>query len=119
MTTLEEHFSDRTDSRMIFDALRAAMEDLGPVELRITKSQVAFRRRIAFAWAWIPGRYLRGKRPPLVLTVALRRRHPSKRWKQVVEPATGRFVHHLELSSAGEVDDEVRTWLREAWSQAG
>lgn len=39
----------------------------------MTKSQVAFYRRKAFAWAWMPGKYLRGRGAPLVLTLALRR----------------------------------------------
>lgn len=63
--------------------------------------------------------YLRGDHSPLVLTLALRRRDPSRRWKQIVEPANGRYTHHLELQSAHDIDDEVRAWLHEAWSQAG
>lgn len=85
---------------------------------QITKSQIAFRHRRAFAWAWIPARYLRGRVAPLVLSIALRRRDPSPRWKEIVEPATGRFMHHFELYSAAEIDQEVVAWLREAWSDA-
>jgi len=117
--TLDEFFAGPPEPRQIFDALRLAVDALGPVEVRVTKSQVAFRRRRAFAWAWMPGAYLRGKHPPLVLTLALRRRDPSPRWKEVVEPYPGRFTHHLELSSPAEIDDEVRAWLQEAWAAAG
>ena len=116
--TLDEFFAGWQDSRQIFDALRAAVEALGPVEVRVTKSQVAFRRRRAFAWAWLPGAYLRGKHAPLVLTLSFRHRDPSPRWKEVVEPYPGRFTHHLELRSAAEIDDEVRAWLQEAWAAA-
>jgi hypothetical protein len=91
------------------------VESVGPAELRATKSQVAFRRRRAFAWAWMPGQYLRRPATPLVLTVALPRRDPSPRWKQVVEPRPGRFVHHLELYTRADLDEEVIAWLREAW----
>jgi hypothetical protein len=41
------------------------------------------------------------------------------RWKEVVEPARGRFMHHLELTEAGDIDDQVRLWLYEAWVEAG
>jgi hypothetical protein len=124
--TLDDFFRGRDESRRIFDALRAAVEAVGPVELRVTKSQVAFRkvpaqlrgRGIAFAWAWMPDVYLGPGHAPLVLTVALRRRDSSPRWKQVVEPVPGRFTHHLELYSPGEIDDEVRAWLAEAWQAA-
>jgi predicted transport protein len=39
------------ESRRIFDALRDMIEALGPVAMRVTKSQIAFRRVKAFAWA--------------------------------------------------------------------
>jgi hypothetical protein len=116
--TLEEFFAEHDDSRAIFDAVQRVVGGVGPAELRVTKSQVAFRRRVGFAFVWMPQMYLRTGDVPLVLTVALRRRDTSPRWKQVVEAAPGRFTHHLELRSADEVDDEVRSWVDEAWRQA-
>ena len=115
---LDEFFSGFEASRPVFDALSVVIDSLGEVKRRVTKSQVAFVRRSAFAWAWVPGRYLRGVRAPLVLSLALRRRDESPRWKQIVEPAPGRFMHHLELHAEAELDDEVRRWLREAWEAA-
>jgi hypothetical protein len=117
--TVDEFFSEKPESRHIFDALYVVVADLDGVKLRVTKSQIAFRRRIAFAWAWLPAMYLRGRGAPLVLTLALRRRDASPRWKEVVEPAKGRFTHHLELRSVDEIDDEVHSWLLEAWDAAG
>ena len=113
--TLDQFFEGRLISRQIFDALSAAITGLGEVQVRVTKSQVAFARRRAFAWAWLPEMYL-GRGAPLVLTVALRRRDESPRWKQVVEPAPGRFTHHLELYAAEDIDGEVVAWLEEAWA---
>lgn len=116
--TLDEFFAGQETARGIFEAVAEAVATAGPAEIRVTKSQVAFRRRTGFASTWMPAMYLRRSDVPLVLTVALRRRDNSPRWKQVVEPVPGRFTHHLELRSAAEVDDEVRGWLREAWDAA-
>jgi hypothetical protein len=116
--TLDEFFSGCEETRWIFDVLHATIDALGSVEIRVTKSQVAFRRSKAFAWAWVPGMYLRGGQAPLVLTLSFARPNASPRWKKVVEPAPGRFTHHLELRSGSEIDDEVRSWLREAWEAA-
>lgn len=116
--TLDEYFQGREESRQLFEALRGAIESIGASDIRVTKSQVAFRRRKAFAWAWIPGRYLGERGAPLVLTLALRHKDTSPRWKEIVEPAPGRFTHHLELWSLSDIDDEVRSWLRAAWSEA-
>jgi hypothetical protein len=51
---------------------------------------------------------------------AWRRRHRdrSSRWKEVVEPIPGRFMHHLELFAPSDVDSAVKNWFRSAWSAA-
>lgn len=117
--TLEEFFLGRDPvSRELYDAVAAEIELLGDVGTRVTKSQIAFRRRVAFAWAWMAGKYVRGDVAPLVLTVDLHHRDKSPRWKEIVEPRPGRFTHHLELRSKTQIDDEVRAWLREAWDGA-
>lgn len=96
--TLDEFFAGRPGSRAIFDALRAAVDALGNASVGVSKSQA------------------RGA--PLVLTLGFRARDPSPRWKEIVEPAPGRFTHHLELWSADDIDDEVVEWLRRARSDA-
>ena len=116
--TPDEFFAGHDASRPLFEAVRQAMAEIGPVTLQVTKSQIAFRRRVAFAWVWRPGQYLHGDAAPLVLTLAFRYRDPSPRWKQIVEPKPGRFTHHLELHTLADVDEEVRNWLREGWSAA-
>jgi hypothetical protein len=97
--TLDEFFEGFAESRALFEALRRRMDAIGPVELRVAKSQVAFCRRRAFAWAWVPERYLRRKAAPLVLTLGFRWRDPSSRWKEVVEPAPGCYSHHLNKTT--------------------
>lgn len=32
---------------------------LGPMDIRVSKSQIAFRRRRGFAYLWRPGTYVR------------------------------------------------------------
>lgn len=114
--TVDDFFEHWSNSRVIFNALHPFLLGLDPVEERVSKSEIAYRRKKSFAWVWIPEQYLKRAEAPLVLTVALHRSDPSPRWKQVVEPYPGRFTHHLELYFIDEIDDEVRTWLREAWS---
>jgi hypothetical protein len=116
---LDRFFGEHEESRQIFDALAEAVMAIGPSSVRVTRSQAAFWRNHPFAWAWMPEQYLKREAAPLVLTVGLRRRDPSSRWKEVVEPRPGRFTHHLELSSVNEIDREVAGWLREAWEVSG
>ena len=116
--TLDEFFEGHNESRRLFEAVRDAIDTVGPAERQITKSQIAFGRSSWFAFVWMPDVYLGSTNVPLVLTVGLPRRDDSPRWKQVVEPAPGRFTHHLELRRVSEVDAEVVAWLREAWEAA-
>ncbi|HEX5839127.1 MAG TPA: DUF5655 domain-containing protein [Anaerolineales bacterium] len=116
--TLDEYFAGRDEARRLFESLRRVIETLDEVDMRVTKSQVAFYRRRAFAWAWIPGKYVRGRVAPLVLTVALPFRDASTRWKEIVEPRPGRLIHHLELRDPGEINEEVRRWAWIAWTEA-
>lgn len=119
MTTVEEFFMGQDRTKQLFETLCSSVDAIGTTELRVTKSQIAFYRRKAFAWVWMPGKYLRGKTAPLILTLGFRSKNKSPRWKEIVEPAPGRFTHHLELYAMNDIDDEVRDWLREAWSAAG
>lgn len=116
--TLDEYFAEQAESRHIFDVLAAAVEGIGEVQLRISKSQIAFARRTVFARAWMPGTYLGRGHARLVLTLSFHHRDASPRWKQIVEPYPGRFTHHLELFSAAQIDDQVCEWLRAAWVAA-
>lgn len=116
---LARFFEGQDAAATLFESIHHVIDATGPSTMRITKSQIAFSRRRAFAWVWTPGRYLRaGSSAPVVLSLALPRRDSSPRWKEVVEPSHGRWMHHLEIHGADDVDDEVRNWLFEAWSLA-
>ena len=116
--TLDDFFINCAESRRLFDAVHASLNAIGPTGFRVSRSQVAFWRRKVVARVWIPSRYLRGNTAPLVLTLGFDHRDASPRWKEIVEPAPGKFTHHLELFSIADIDDEVRSWLRTAWEKA-
>jgi len=117
--TAEEFFGEHAGARDLYAAVLRAMQAVGEPSVRVSKSQIAFRRRRSFAAVWLPGQYLRRDAAPLVLTLSLPFRDTSPRWKQVVEPTRGRFTHHLELHRPDEVDEEVQQWLQQAWTEAG
>ncbi len=102
----------------VYNKVRSCLVDLGPFEVRTTKSQIAFRRRRGFAYLWLPGQYLKNADAEVVLSIALGRHDRSARFKEVVHPATRHWMHHLELHGPDEIDDEVVEWLREATERA-
>ena len=102
----------------VYDEVVRLLDRAGPATVRVTKSQVAFRRRRGFCWLWLPAMYLRTPAAPVVVSVALPRMDESARWKQVVEVG-GHWMHHLELRDVAEIDGEVAAWLAEAYACAG
>jgi hypothetical protein len=112
-------FANQPKARRLFDAVSALVDQVGPAERKVGKSEIAFQRKHGFAFCWRPDQYLHGGHGPLVLSIALRRHDNSKRWKEVVEPAPGRYMHHLELQDVKELDRTVRRWLQEAYDAAG
>ena len=79
---------------------------------------MAFRRRRGFGYLWIPGQYLVKPDVEVVLSIALDRRDPSPRFKEVVQVAPTHWMHHLEIHDLDDIDDEVEQWLREAADRA-
>ena len=96
----------------------ASWTHLGPATVRVTKSQVAFRRRTGFCWVWLPGMYLRNPGAQVVVSLALGHEDTSPRWKQVTQVGDRRWMHHLEVRSPDDVDGQLATWLAAAYALA-
>ena len=116
--TIEDFFDGVPETARLMGAVMALLDSIGPFSLRVSKSQIAICRKKPFAWVWIPGRYLHGMTAPLVLSIAFSTRHPSPRWKEVAPVSKKRLMHHLELHTRNDLDDEVAGWLRSAWESA-
>lgn len=117
--TVAEFFADAPLGVAVHDAIIRALTDGGAaVEVRVSRSQVAFRARRGFAWLWRPPMYLRDPAADVVLSIALERADSSPRFKEVAHPSPRVWQHHLELHGVGDIDDDVVAWLREARDSA-
>jgi Domain of unknown function (DUF5655) len=117
-STPEEVFRDSPRGLQLFRAVEQLLGSPGPPAQRATKSQVGFYGKRGFAYVWWPGRYLASD-VPAVLSIALPMRVDSDRFKEVVQPSPGVWMHHLELHTVGDLDEEVAGWLLEAREAAG
>lgn len=116
---VDQFFSGFPESRELYSGLMEMLNNIDEIEFRVTKSQIALYRTHPFAWIWIPEKHLKRKAAPLVLSIVFPEREPSLRWKEIVEPSKGKFMHHLEIFSLQEIDEQVMIWLRRAWTNAG
>ena len=99
--------------------VQEAVSGFEDVQIRVSKSQLTFRRKRSFAYLWTPGQYLRNATAEVVLTIALGRHDASRRFKQVVHPTTKHWIHHLEIHDIADIDEQVVGWIREAADRAG
>ncbi|WP_354170573.1 DUF5655 domain-containing protein [Arthrobacter sp. UYEF36] len=117
-STPEQVFSGSPRGLDLFHAVEKLLAAPAPPAIRATTSQVAFREKRGFAYLWWPGRYVASE-VPAVLSIALPRRISSARFKEIVNPSPGVWMHHLELHDEEELDAEVAGWLLEARAAAG
>ena len=92
------------------------LSEIEGVTVRGKKTQISFYNRHMFACASFAR--VRKKRdcPPvfLVVTFGLDHRLESARIDVATEPYPNRWTHHLLLSEASEIDEELMAWIREA-----
>lgn len=119
MTSDEELFFEGSATGLaIYRAVEAAVSSIGPAEVRVGRSEIAFRHGRGFAFVWRPDRYLTSD-VPAVLSIGLPVELRSPRFKQVLQVSPRVWMHHLELRAVDDVDQEVGQWLSSAYDAAG
>jgi hypothetical protein len=113
----EEFFRPDRKAISIYRAFARELVTLPGVEVRVTRSQVAFRTRRGFAYAWAPKQYVKSD-VPIVVSLALPERLVSDRFKSIVHPSPSVWMHHLELRLVKDVDRELISWLKRAYEAA-
>jgi hypothetical protein len=108
--TLDRHFSGRPPRiRTLFEAVRQAIEALGPVTVLPEKTRIAFHMRMSFAQLTPRNRWLDGH-----LVLARRLDHPRFRRVETLSPRN--HVHHFRITTADEIDAQLIAWLTEAYA---
>ncbi|MFA5944484.1 MAG: DUF5655 domain-containing protein [Candidatus Thermoplasmatota archaeon] len=102
---VERFFKDRPEARRTFEAVRAFMATCGPMELRATKSRVAFAAGTRFLWV-----HTANFDGAITMGFLLPRRVESPRLRS---GAVGtRWSHHVKLEG---LDTELKAWFRGAY----
>ena len=117
--TPDEFLAESPLGHAVFSTVAAMLSEHDDVTVKTTKSQIAFQRRRGFAYIWLPGMYLARPNAEVVLSIALRRRIASRRFKEIAHPSPGVWQHHLEVRGVDDLDAEVRDWLATAYESAG
>lgn len=110
--TLDEFFADSHErERPIFEAVRAHLDELGPVDIDPVQIGILFKHGPVFV-------ELRPMKKWVALTFFLPVKLEHDRLSRKVVRAGGngsRYYHTVNLSDATEVDEVILDWLTEAY----
>jgi Domain of unknown function (DUF5655) len=107
--TIEEYFSTGPPhERPVYEAVKAHLDTLDDVYTEPVSVGVFFKRSRTFA-------QLRPMQRWVALGFILPRRLESDRLSRKVSGEGNRFWHVVNLRMPDEVDDEIRSWLTEAY----
>ena len=107
--SLEHHFDGKSPAiRALFDAVVAAIEEIGPVRILPEKTRIAFQVRMSFAQVTPRKNWLDGH-------VVLARRLENPRFRKIETFSPRNHLHAFRIMMLEEVDDEFKSWLAEAY----
>jgi len=94
----------------LYKGFEKLVRECGPVSLAPAKTRVGFQARMIFAAV------NKVSDSGLKAHVVLARRLPNSRFTRIESISPRNHVHHFEVHSAEDMDDEMRSWLCEAYS---
>ncbi len=107
--TLREHFTGKPPKVVaLFRAFVRLVRRCGPVLVIPEKTRIAFQARMSFAAVAL-------KREQMVGHVILSRRLENPRFTKIESISPRNHIHSFAFRSPEELDDEVLSWLREAY----
>jgi hypothetical protein len=93
----------------LFEGFSALVRECGPLQVAPAKTRIGFQVRMIFAAVNKLSDHA------LEAHVVLTRRLPAPRFTRIETMTAKCHVHHFRVESLSEFDDEVRSWLREAY----
>ena len=114
-------FEGHQNALDLFETFEEFLYDTFPViRKRVQKTQISYSSRYIFACISFARVKRKAELPKgfLVLTIGLSAPLNSDRIAQKSEPYPGRWTHHIVISKPEELDEELISWIREAYDFA-
>lgn len=110
-------FNEKPAAIPLYEAFaKRILNEIKNVTVRVQKTQISFSNKHNFAFvSLLPVRKAK-QRPETYITVSfgLRYKKESPRIDVASEPYPNRWTHHMLITSAEEIDDELMGWIKEA-----
>jgi hypothetical protein len=109
MSTVKEHFEKSSPAvRAAYDAILKAARALGPVEEEPKKTSIHLANGTAFAG-------IATRKDALLLTLKSSEKINSPRVHKAEQTSANRWHVEIRIAKPGEVDRELRAWLKAAY----
>jgi hypothetical protein len=107
--SVSDHFVNKDPSvRVLYDRLVSLLRTFGPVEEDPKKTSIHLNRKSALAGVETRKNYF---------LLNIKSDHPIKspRVEKAEQVSSKRFHHKVRISSPNDFDEELKTWLKEAY----
>ncbi len=105
-----DHFVNKDPSiRVLYDQLVSLLRTFGPVEEDPKKTSIHLNRKSALAG-------VETRKNNFLLTIKSDHLVKSPRVEKVEKISAKRFYHKVRISSPNDFDEELKTWLKEAYA---
>ena len=114
-------FDQHMDILPLYQAFEEILFDSFPVvNKRVQKTQITFSNRHVFACVSFARVKRKAELPMrfIVITLGLPAPLDSERVAVKTEPYPGRWTHHIVVNKPEELDEELLSWVREAYDFA-
>lgn len=102
----------------LFQAIEDRVLSLCPdVTVKHDRTQTSFLRKVQFTWVSLPRR--KADTNAVMLSIGLPSPLDSARVLHCAEVAPDRWMHHIIIRSAVEVDEALSSWIMAAWALVG
>ncbi len=110
-------FNEKPVALPLYEAFaQRLLTEIDDVTIKVQKTHISFSNRHNFAFvSFLPVRKAKD-RPKTYITVTfgLRYKKEAPRIDAASEPYPNRWTHHMLISSAEDIDDELMGWIKEA-----
>lgn len=108
----------KPEESALYEAIEARILALCPdVTVKHDRTQTSFVRKVQFLWLSLPRRKCNAG--ALMLSISLPSRLESVRLLYAAEVAPGRWMHHLLIRYADEIDADLSKVIQASWALIG
>jgi len=113
MNTVEQHFENKPENIfLIYDRLMTELRKFGEVKENPNNSSIHLENKYGFAGVYTRKKYI-------LLHIHLSKPLDSERIEKIEQISKNRFKHIVKLQVLSDIDQELLSWLKQAYDLKG